>query len=226
MMKENKTTEQVIKETGEAFTEGMAACAIANVATNVTGEVVRDNGTEKVAKTEEQKETLIRPLGIQELAETVHADFVSRLEFINRTGIFVTPSFFEYIYGNFKERGVSAKEFVENYETKYAECVIEVPLHGNFKYEIQDDRISCICSEHDDLSIWEIINNLVEECESEHISKYALTSQYRKIAEELLERLKGTIKTMQDYEDTFSEMQKKENQKYAFPISKLDYHTV
>lgn len=44
------------------------------------------------------KEMLIHPITDGAYKEEVYKDFVSREEFINRTGIFVTPEYFGYIY--------------------------------------------------------------------------------------------------------------------------------
>ena len=46
--------------------------------------------------------------------ELVHKDFVSRQEFINRTGVYVTPLYFEVIYKRFVDSGISADEFNEH----------------------------------------------------------------------------------------------------------------
>lgn len=103
--------------------------------------------------------------------EPVHDDFVSREEFINRTGVFVTPEHFEYIYDMvFKEANVPSDEFVNDYVTKYSTCIQEVPLSGTFKYEVMDEDLSCM-GVYDDVyepNIWEIANSLAVSYASEH----------------------------------------------------------
>lgn len=41
--------------------------------------------------------------------EPEFADFVTRREFINRTGVFVSPEYFLHIYENYKKAGVCRK---------------------------------------------------------------------------------------------------------------------
>lgn len=44
--------------------------------------------------------------------EPAFKDFVSRRDFINRTGVYVSPAYFGIIHDKFMESGVSAEEFV------------------------------------------------------------------------------------------------------------------
>lgn len=123
-----------------------------------------------------EKESLIHPIQKEYgWKEPMHDDFVSRAEFINRTGIFVTPEHFEYIYDMvFKEANVSADEFVNNYEGKYETCIQEVPLNGIFKYEVMDEDLSCM-GLYDDIyepNIWEIVNSLAISYAMEHQSRW------------------------------------------------------
>ena len=122
--------------------------------------------------------------------ETVHDDFVSREEFINRTGVFVTPEHFEYIYDmEFKEKNVSADEFVDHYEEKYSTCIQEVPLNGIFKYEVMDEDLSCM-GLYDDIyepNIWEIANSLAV--------SYAMERQLRW---ETVEKCKSALQNTAD----------------------------
>lgn len=113
---------------------------------------------------EAMEDLLIHPIE-KEYAwkEPIYEDFVSREEFINRTGIFVTPEHFEYIYDmEFKEKNVPMDEFVDHYEEKYSTCIQEVPLNGAFKYEVMDEALSYM-GLYDDIyepNIWEIVNSL------------------------------------------------------------------
>lgn len=119
--------------------------------------------------------------------EPVYEDFVSRVDFINQTGIFVTPSYFECIYDDFKESRVSVDEFVGNYEAKYSTDVQEIELKGTFKYETTDDTVSCLCL-YDPLydpNIWEVVNNLAVEHDHQWRSKDEVIEEYKKIIKKL-----------------------------------------
>lgn len=109
-----------------------------------------------------QKQVLIAPYDTYKSDEPMHKEFISRIDFINRTGIFVSPLYYDTIYDAFKESGVAVDEFVRDYEAKYSNCIMEAPLTGTFKYEIQDDAVSCmgIYSEFHEPNVWEIINSL------------------------------------------------------------------
>ena len=93
-------------------------------------------------------------------------DFVTREEFIKRTGIFVTPEYFEYIHNKWvdesEETGISVDDFVDDYEKNHIGQVAETKLNGTFKYVVMDESISCM---HDDWDIcnpdiWDIVNSL------------------------------------------------------------------
>lgn len=93
-------------------------------------------------------------------------DFVTREEFIKRTGIFVTPEYFEYIHNKWVDEtaktGISADDFVDDYEKNHIGQVAETKLNGTFKYVVMDESISCM---HDDWDIcnpdiWDIVNSL------------------------------------------------------------------
>ena len=85
---------------------------------------------------------LINPTA--EPADPTYPDFVSLPDFINRTGVFVSPCHFDLIYERFLESGVSVEKFIQDYEEKYADDVVSVPMSGTFKYELTDDQISCL----------------------------------------------------------------------------------
>lgn len=126
---------------------------------------------------------------VETAREPVYEDFISRVDFINQTGIFVTPVYFETIYDDFKNSGVSVDEFVNNYEEKYSSCVEELELKGTFKYETIDDDISCVCVYDSDPlyepSIWEVVNNLAVEHDHQWRSKDEVVEKYQKIIKEL-----------------------------------------
>lgn len=93
-------------------------------------------------------------------------NFVSREEFIKRTGIFVTPEYFEYIYHKWVDEtaktGMSVDDFVDDYEKNHMGQVAETKLNGTFKYLIMDESISCMYDDWDicDPDIWDIVNSL------------------------------------------------------------------
>lgn len=131
--------------------------------------------------------TLIHP--IETGREPKYEDFISRVDFINQTGIFVTPGYFNIIYDEFKESGVSVDEFVGNYEEIYSTCIQETELKGTFKYETTDDEVSCLCVYSSDPlhepNIWEVVNNLAVEYDHQWRSKDEIVEKYQKIIKEL-----------------------------------------
>ena len=146
------------------------------------------------------KEPLIHPItGEHTWKEKEYDDFVSREEFINSTGIFVTPSQFSYIHNvdwkEAKESGISMDDFINDYEDNCGE-VMEVPLHGTFKYIISDDYLSCIGEFKDEVydpNIWEIINCLARSHAQEYESKWEAIESYKSV-------LKDAIQTLEKYQ--------------------------
>ncbi|WP_313184777.1 hypothetical protein [Lacrimispora sp.] len=135
----------------------------------------------------DKKRILIHP--VETTREPVYEDFISRVDFINQTGIFVSPGYFETIYDDFKDSGVSVDEFVGNYEAKYSTCVEELELKGTLKYETTDDAVSCLCVYNSDPlyepNIWEVVNNLAVEYDHQWRSKDETVEKYQKIIKEL-----------------------------------------
>ena len=123
------------------------------------------------------EKTLIHPIDKTAYKETIHENLVSREEFINQTGIFVSPEYFEYIYDmEFKKSGVSAEEFVQDYEEKFSTCIQEIALHGTFKYEVMDEDVNCV-GEYDECyepNIWEIVNALARNSKAQFDKRYDL----------------------------------------------------
>ncbi|MBM6752576.1 hypothetical protein H6A65_13930 [Mediterraneibacter glycyrrhizinilyticus] len=125
--------------------------------------------------------------------EPVYDGFVSREEFINRTGIFVTSEYFRYIYDSewtdkAKKAGTTVDEFIDNYENKCLELA-EVPLQGTFKYIVMDDYISGI-GDYEDPNIWEIVNCLALVHEREYESKWTTIEAYQKVLDDINKNLK------------------------------------
>lgn len=79
-----------------------------------------------------------------EPADPTYPDFVSLIDFINRTGVFVSPCHFDLVHERFQESGASVDKFIQDYEAKYADDIVSVPMSGTFKYEFTDDQISCL----------------------------------------------------------------------------------
>lgn len=79
-----------------------------------------------------------------EPTDAPYPDFVSIVDFINRTGVFVSPGHFNLIYEKFKASGVSTDKFIQDYEAKYADDIVSIPMSGTFSYELTDDQISCL----------------------------------------------------------------------------------
>ena len=83
--------------------------------------------------------TLIHPVENEKSwKEPVYDGFVSREEFINRTGIFVTPEYFRYIYDSewtdkAKKSGTTVDEFIDNYEDEHMGEVVETPVTRNLQ---------------------------------------------------------------------------------------------
>lgn len=132
--------------------------------------------------------------------EPVYANFISRPEFINRTGIFVSPSYYHMVYNAFKESGVSVDEFVKDYEEKYSTCIVELPLSGTLKYEVQDDDVSRIGSHDDEPNIWEILDSLA-------MSQYESWKSKGEISQELFAVLKKAQKINEELISVYNQYQ-------------------
>ena len=144
--------------------------------------------------------TLIHPVENEKSwKEPVYDDFVSREEFINRTGIFVTPEHFSYIYNSewtdkAKKAGTTVDEFIDNYENEHMGEVVETPLQGTFKYLVIDDCVSC-GGDYEDLyyepNIWEIVNSLARESSYWKDSKRKAIETYQNALDDLNKNLKN-----------------------------------
>lgn len=141
---------------------------------------------------EANNKDLIHPITRGTYKEPVYKDFVSREEFINQTGIFVSPDYFGYIYDiEYKKAGVSVEEFVRDYEEKYSTCIQEVPLQGVFKYEVMDEELNC-AGEYDECyepNIWEIVNTLVRSGKAEFEKRYDVVEKYNSVLDKIFNEL-------------------------------------
>jgi hypothetical protein len=109
-----------------------------------------------------KKNTCISP-------EKEYEGFVTRREFINRTGVFVSAVNFENIYEKFKELSVSADEFVRDYIDKYSDFIIS-DRNNLVHFEINDDEVSAVgcyanSVESDELNVLDLLYNLSESVE-------------------------------------------------------------
>ena len=148
-------------------------------------------------------ELLIEPItGEFAWKESIPEGFVSREEFINRTGIFVTPSQFGFIYDvDFKDSNMTVDEFISKFEENFSGEVMEVPLEGTFKYMVTDENISCLGEYKDDLhdpNIWEIINCLARTYTQEYESKLEMIEKYKKILEDVMETNKQCVEMIRE----------------------------
>ena len=162
----------------------------------------------------QREQILTPPTGEFAWKENTPQDFVSREEFINRTGIFVTPSKFEYIYDvDFKESNMSVDEFVSNFEENFSGEVVEVEMKGTFKYMVTDEAVSCLGefeNELHDPNIWDIVNCLARMYKQEYESKWDIIEQYKKVLEDVMETNKK-----------YAEMLKEIKLQFANPTSEI-----
>ncbi|MCD8018711.1 MAG: hypothetical protein LUF92_03745 [Clostridiales bacterium] len=140
--------------------------------------------------------------------EPVYEDFISRQEFINRTGIFVTPQYFGMFYDDFMESHMTVDEFLDKIEETYTGEIFEIPLSGTFKYMIMDDDVSCMGQYPDafpeDLTIWEMMDSLATELYHKCIYSEKRIEEAIGIANDsirLNEELRDTCKKLQQQRD-------------------------
>lgn len=148
-------------------------------------------------------ELLIEPItGEFAWKESIPEGFVSREEFINRTGIFVTLSQFDFIYDvDFKDSNMTVDEFISKFEENFSGEVMEVPLEGTFKYMVMDDSLSCIGEYKDGLhepNIWDIVNCLARTYAQECKSKWEMIEKYKKILDDVMETNKKCVEMVRE----------------------------
>lgn len=66
--------------------------------------------------------------------------FIPRLDFINITGIFVTPQQYYCIFNTFYDMDITQEEFVKDYEKKYSGYIVYT--NDGLKYDFDDEEIS------------------------------------------------------------------------------------
>lgn len=152
---------------------------------------------------QEENVTLIREkLSKYAWKEQIYEDFITREEFINRTGIFVTHIQFQCIHTQWekaKELNITLDDFIANYE-KNSNEVVEVPLKGTFKYLLMDGELNCMeeYEDEDEPNIWEIINCLARSCAQEYESKREAIESYKAV-------LKEAVNTLEKYQMLFTD---------------------
>lgn len=137
------------------------------------------------------EEPLIHPdtLSCKFEGELNYEDFVSRHEFINSTGIYVTPMHFYNIYRKFKESGATAAEFVEHYEEEYADLPVEkINLQGTFKYEMTDVCISGI--DRNSVDVYPNIYEIVDALGSAYYALRTILDEKNKLINELISEVR------------------------------------
>lgn len=146
-------------------------------------------------------------------------DFITREEFIKRTGIFVTPEYFEYVYHKWvnesEKTGISVDDFVDNYEKNHIGQVAETEMNGTFKYLIMDESVSAICDDGEifDPSIWDIVNSLACNLSNEREEKQktindatAIMDNMYKLMENMYEMLNSYTDILERYKSIFNEV--------------------
>ena len=135
--------------------------------------------------------------------EQVYEDFISRREFINHTGVYVSASYFDIVYDKFKESGLSIGEFLESFSAN--PMIQEVNLSGTFKYMADDDTVNCFGTydENHEPNIWEIINSIDMEMFHKCMEAFEgvtgmadLFKNYDKDISEKLEEIKSVVSDM------------------------------
>lgn len=87
-------------------------------------------------------------------------DFVSRIDFINRTGVFITSAGYDIVYDSFKESGVELDEFLDNYEEKYC-AVLDEKKELGLLYELFDFSGLPL-----DATVYELLNFIDEQSQT------------------------------------------------------------
>jgi len=120
--------------------------------------------------------------------EHVYEDFISRTDFINNTGIFVTDSMYMHIYEEYKKQELPLAEFIKSYEEKHVGEICECELKGTLKYCVLDEEISCLDNEEKP-NIWEILNCFEESKSEEKEQLNKLLTAYKKIVDDAVNTL-------------------------------------
>lgn len=124
---------------------------------------------------------------VNALEEKNTSDFLSRRDFVNAAGIYVTPEYFRTVYKEWKDSGTTPEQFAANYKKNHLGEINEVPLTGSFRYMMQDLAVSGA-----DLGITERIPSFLESVDIlaqalYHKSLYAdgMVKEYRNLTKDM-----------------------------------------
>ena len=128
----------------------------------------------------------------------------NREDFINRTGIFVTPEYFGMIEDEFIASHKSVDDFLNSYKNP---GVVTMPLTGTFKYVLWDDTLSCIgdyCELDTDYNpnIWELINCLA----NSHTAVKSRVNELQSIINKVSDDLGGIEPKLDTFDKVFLEL--------------------
>lgn len=135
--------------------------------------------------------------------EQTPENFISREEFINCTGIFVTTSYFYHVYKSFLKSGLTVNQFLNSYEDMFSHELEEVSLSGKLKYHFTDTEISNLGNYEDDdyiPNIYDLLNSLACSLTSTKEHNEKIISQYKSVlskairmCEEQIQMVEGEI---------------------------------
>lgn len=122
------------------------------------------------------------PLLINPTADPTYPDFVSLIE-----------------YKRFQESGASADKFIQDYEEKYADDVVSVPMSGVFKYEFTDDQISCLGEFKDEdhsATVLEALYSALDLAEYRRKKYQNMLEERKKIEAQTAERISAVLEDL------------------------------
>lgn len=106
---------------------------------------------------------IIRPLTMNGklLVKEKDYGFMTRTEFINQTGVFVSPFYFSIIVAEFKEQDLSPKAFMKDFIEDNKHLLVTI---GEMNCFIDDDEITALGTDHDitaGRTLVDVINDLL-----------------------------------------------------------------
>lgn len=139
------------------------------------------------------KNAIVRPLTVDGISHNKEFDygFMTRTDFINLTGIFVSPSYFRMIVDDYEEQQELSPEcFALQWKSDNEYLFQTIELKGNITCPIDDEDITAIGTDHDiveDRNVYDVINDLLirEYSGREKIDEFRAT----------LEEIKGSVDT-------------------------------
>lgn len=133
-------------------------------------------------------------------------NFVTREEFMECTGIFITPDYFHNVCNEWQDEaskaGMTMDDFIDNYEENHIGLVEDISLTGTFKYFVMDDSVSSVNNEEISVpTIWDIVNSLVCDLSFEHDSKRKISSNILEIIDDMSSTLAEICELLEDMKD-------------------------